>query len=243
MRGKMMSGRHFGCKSASLQLPRGNARQKNVHLPECCGASSLLDWPHRQEVQWIFFFRASVLSSTVDTVSQWEPSWGTKLPHLSARFHSLLLTPGYFSQLGASHLDSGTLFLHSARGLTGTLHEELDKYAGIQVAARITHSVTCRNADTCLEEEVKEDYDGVFLLCFGAGATGVSSGRKIGRQRSAKVDSVWTAEVSTINWHLSCVCGVCVVCVSECVWTTALYLSSSRYKGKIAKHPYFPYVQ
>lgn len=89
--------------------------------------------------------------------------------------------------------------MRSARGLSGTLHGELDKYAGIQVAARITHSVTCRDADTCLEEEVKEECDGVFLSCFGAGATGVSSGRKTGRQRSAKVDSVWTAEVSTIN--------------------------------------------
>lgn len=190
-----------------------------------------------------FFLQAHfsrVLSSTVDTVSQWEPSWGTQLPPLSAYFHSLLLSPGYFSQLGALHLDSGTLFLRSARGLTGTPHGELDKYAGIQGAARITYFVTCRNADTWLEEEEEKEYNGVFLLCFGAGAIGVSSGRETGHQRSSKVDSVWTAEVSTINWHLSCVCGLCV---SECVWTTALYLSFSRYNCKIAKYPYFPDVQ
>lgn len=67
----------------------------------------------------------------------------------SAQPRSLFGTPGYFTQLGALHLDSEPCFVQH-RGETGS-QRQLDRYSRISGAAQTTHFKSKCNADACLK--------------------------------------------------------------------------------------------
>lgn len=67
----------------------------------------------------------------------------------SARLRSLFRTPGYFTQLGALHLDSEPCFVQN-RGETGS-QRQLGRYSRIGGAAQTTHFISKCNADACLK--------------------------------------------------------------------------------------------